>query len=105
VSINHRAQDTDAEVRALMEGVASRNVKVILGKHFAEGGKGAVDVADEVVRLCEQPNHFKFVYEDNAPLWDKMKAEAQKIYHASDITADSKVKARIKELQDSGYGH
>ena len=105
VSINHRAQDTDAEVRALMEGVASRNVKVILGKHFAEGGKGAVDVAEEVVRLCEMPNHFKFVYEDNTPLWDKMKAVAQKIYHASDITADSKVKARIKELQENGYGH
>ena len=57
------------------------------------------------MRLCEQPNHFKFVYEDDAPLWDKMKAVAQKIYHASDITADRKVKARIKELQDSGYGH
>jgi hypothetical protein len=68
-------------------------VKVILGKHFAEGGKGAVDVAEEVVRLCEQPNNFKFVYEDSTPLWDKMKAIAQKIYHASDITADSKVRA------------
>ena len=105
VSINHRAQDTDAEVRALMEGVASPNVKVILGRHFAEGGKGAVDVAEEVVRLCEQPNHFKFAYEDSTPLWDKMKAVAQKIYHASDITADTKVKARIRELQESGYGH
>jgi formate--tetrahydrofolate ligase len=104
VSINHRAQDTDAEVRALIEGVASQGVKVILGKHFAEGGKGAVEVAEEVVRLCEQPNNFKFAYEDSTPLWDKMKAIAQKIYHASDITADSKVRARIKQLQESGYG-
>ena len=105
VSINHRAQDTDAEVRALIEGVAAQGVKVILGKHFAEGGKGAVEVAQEVVRLCEQPNHFKFAYEDATPLWDKMKAIAQKIYHASDITADSKVRARIKQLQEEGYGH
>src|SRR5262249_46401169 len=82
VSINHRAQDTDAEVRALIEGVASQGVKVILGKHFAEGGKGAVEVAQEVVRLCEQPNHFKFAYEDTSTLWEKMKAIAQKIYHA-----------------------
>src|SRR5215469_9905028 len=105
VSINHRAQDTDAEVRALMEGIASQGVKVILGRHFAEGSKGAVDVAHEVVRLCEQPNNFKFLYEDNTSLWDKMKSVAQKIYHASDITADSKVRAQIKQLQDGGYGH
>src|SRR6201991_3100579 len=105
VSINHRAQDTDAEVKALIEGIQAQGVKVILGKHFAEGGKGAVEVANEVVRLCEQPNQFKFAYEDATPLWDKMKAIAQKIYHASDITADSKVRARIKQLQESGYGH
>jgi formate--tetrahydrofolate ligase len=108
VSINHRAQDTEAEVRALIEGVASQGVKVILGKHFAEGGKGAVEVAQEVVRLTEQPggaNHFKFAYEDSASLWDKMKAIAQKIYHASDITADTKVRAQIKQLQEGGYGH
>ena len=105
VSINHRAQDTDAEVRALMEGIASQGVKVLLGKHFAEGGKGAVEVAQEVVRLCEQPNHFKFLYEDSTSLWDKMKSVAQKIYHASDITADSKVRAQVKQLQDGGYGH
>src|SRR6185437_1539025 len=105
VSINHRAQDTEAEVRALIEGVASQGVKVILGRHFAEGGKGAVEVAKEVVRLCEEPNSFKFVYEDAAPLWDKMKAIATKIYGAADITADSKVRAQIKKLQESGYGH
>src|SRR5215472_8618955 len=105
VSINHRAQDTDAEVRALIEGVASQGVKVILGKHFAEGGKGALEVAQEVVRLCEQPNHFKFAYEDHTSLWDKMKSIAQKIYHASDITADTKVRAQIKQLQEGGYGH
>jgi formate--tetrahydrofolate ligase len=64
-----------------------------------------VDVANEVVRLCEEPNDFKFVYEESAPLWDKMKAIATKIYGASDITADSKVRAQIKKLQESGYGH
>jgi formate--tetrahydrofolate ligase len=66
---------------------------------------GAVDIANEVVRLCEQPNHFRFVYEEAEPLWQKMKAIATKIYGAADITADSKVRARIKQLQDSGYGH
>jgi formate--tetrahydrofolate ligase len=105
VAINHRTEDTDAEVKMLQEKMAHHGAKVILARHWAEGGKGAVDVAHEVVRLCEEPNDFKFVYDEQAPLWDKMKAIATKIYGASDITADSKVRAQIKKLQESGYGH
>ena len=105
VAINHRTEDTEAEVKLLQEKMAHHGAKVILARHWAEGGKGAVDVAKEVVRLCEEPNDFKFVYEDSAPLWDKMKAIATKIYGASDITADAKVRAQIKKLQESGYGH
>jgi formate--tetrahydrofolate ligase len=105
VSINHRTEDTDAEVKLLQDKMAHHGAKVILARHWAEGGKGAVDVAREVVRLCEEPSDFKFVYEEQAPLWDKMKAIATKIYGAADITADSKVRAQIKKLQESGYGH
>jgi formate--tetrahydrofolate ligase len=105
VAINHRTEDTDAEVKMLQDKMAHHGAKVILARHWAEGGKGAVDVAKEVVRLCEEPNSFKFVYEDSATLWDKMKAIATKIYGAGDITADSKVRAQIKKLQESGYGH
>ena len=106
VSINHRAQDTDAEVQALIEGVASQGVKVILGKHFAEGGKGAVEVAKEVVRLCEQPNNFKFAYEDTPPLWDKMKAiAAEDLPRVATSPPTAKVRAQIKQLQEAGYGH
>ena len=105
VAINHRTEDTDAEVKMLQDKMAHHGAKVILARHWAEGGKGAVDVAHEVVRLCEEPNSFKFVYEDDATLWDKMKAIATKIYGAADITADSKVRTQIKKLQESGYGH
>jgi len=105
VSINHRTEDTDAEVKLLMDKMAHHGAKVILARHWADGGKGAAEVAKEVVRLCEVPNDFKFVYEDSDTLWDKMKAIATKIYGASDITADSKVRAQIKRLQESGYGH
>jgi len=105
VSINHRTEDSDAEVKLLQDKMAHHGAKVILARHWAEGGKGATDVAKEVVRLCEEPNSFKFVYEDSLPLWDKMKAIATKIYGASDITADSKVRTQIKKLQESGYGH
>jgi formate--tetrahydrofolate ligase len=105
VAINRRAEDTDAEIRLLTERGAAHGVRVIGATHFAEGGKGAVELAREVVRLCAQPNKFHFVYEDSATLWDKMKTIATKIYHASDITADSKIRAQIKQLQESGYGH
>ena len=105
VSINHRAEDTDAEIQQLIERASHHGVRVITARHFAEGGAGAVDVAKEVVRLCEQPNYFKFLYEDTLPLWDKMKTIAAKIYGASDITADAKVRASIRALQEAGYGH
>ena len=105
VSINSRAEDTEAETRLLIERMSTHGVKVIHARHYADGSAGAVEVAKEVVRLCEQPNHFHFVYEESLTLWDKMKAIATKIYHASDITADSKVRAQIKQLQEAGYGH
>ena len=105
VSINHRTEDTEAEVKMLQDKMAHHGAKVILARHWAEGGKGAVDVAQEVVRLCDQPTDFKYVYDENATLWDKMKTIATKIYGAGDITADSKVRAQIKKLQESGYGH
>jgi len=101
----HRAEDTDAEVQQLIERASHYGVKVINARHYAEGGAGALEVAKHVVELCEQPNKFKYLYEDKVPLWDKMKTVAKEIYGASDITADAKVRASIKTLQESGYGH
>jgi formate--tetrahydrofolate ligase len=66
---------------------------------------GAIEVAKEVVHQCEQPNYFKFLYEDSVSLWDKMKAIATKIYGAADITADAAVRKQIQRLQEGGYGH
>jgi len=105
VAINQRAEDTPSEIWRLVDLVAPKGVKVILARHFAEGGKGAVDLAHEVVRLCEEPSGFKFVYSDSTPLWDKIRAVATKIYHAADIMADDKVRAQIDKFQQAGYGH
>ncbi len=106
VAINHRTEDTDAEVQLLQDKMAHHGAKVILARHWAEGGKGAAEVAKEVVRLCEEPNELQVRLRRAADtLWDKMKAIATKIYGASDITADSKVRGQIKKLQESGYGH
>lgn len=105
VAINRRAEDSEREIQMLMERMGRYGVKVIGATHFAEGGKGAVELAREVVQMCEQPSRFRFVYPDSATLWDKMKAIATEVYGASDITADSKVRAQIKQLQERGYGH
>jgi len=90
---------------AINERIAPHGVRVVPATHFAEGGRGALELAREVVRLTEEPSRFRFVYPDNATLWDKMKAIATEVYHASDITADTKVRAQIRHLQESGYGH
>ena len=105
VAINRRAEDSEREIRLLIDRIGPHGVRVIPATHFAEGGRGAVELAREVVRLTEQPSRFRFVYPDNATLWDKMKAIATEIYHASDITADTKVRAQIRQLQEGGYGH
>jgi formate--tetrahydrofolate ligase len=105
VAINHRSEDTDAEIKVLIERAGSRGAKVILARHYAEGGKGAIAVAEEVVKMADQPSTFKFVYEESEPLWQKMKTIATRIYGASDIAADAKVRNQIKQLQDAGYGN
>lgn len=106
VSVNRFTFDTDAEMELLQRKMAHHQVKVIVANHWAEGGRGAVDVAREVVRLAETvPSDFRFIYPDDLPLWDKITAVATRIYGASNVTADSKIRAQIKKLQDDGYGH
>ena len=105
VSVNHFIHDTDREHALLREKLGKLGAPVILARHWAEGGKGAVEVAKKVIELCEGRNNFSFVYEDSDSLWDKMKKIATKIYGASDIGADSKIRAQIRKLQDDGYGH
>jgi len=106
VSMNQFTADTPAEFALLKEKLAYLGVPVLSARHWADGGAGAEEVARAVVELTEKPNTgFKFVYEDDTPLWDKMKTIATKIYGASDISADAKVRGEIKRLQEAGYGH
>ena len=105
VSINHFTFDTDAEIDLLKRKMAHQNAPVILARHWAEGGKGAEDVAHAVVKMIDTtPTNFKFVYDEKATLWEKITTIAQKIYGAAEVTADSKVRGQIKRLQEEGYG-
>jgi len=106
VAINKIAHDTDAEIALLKKKMAHHEAPVIVATHFAEGGKGAEEVARAVIELIERvPADFRFVYDDAMPLWEKMKTVATKIYGASEVTADTRIRSQIKKLQESGYGH
>jgi formate--tetrahydrofolate ligase len=106
VSINRFTFDTPAELELLRNKMGVLNVPVLLATHWADGGAGAEEVARAVVDVIGRgQNNFRFVYEDSAPLWDKIKTIATQVYGAADISADSKVRAQIKKLQEDGYGH
>ncbi len=104
VAINHRAEDSDDEVQALIDEVADAGGRAIVARHFAEGGGGAEDLARAVVELCDEPSEMSFTYPDESSLWDKMRAIATRVYGASDITAPTSVRNQIRRLQEDGYG-
>ena len=105
VSINRFDADTPAEIALLKQRVEAMGVPIHLATHWADGGKGAVDVAREVLALCEKKSSLKFAYDDAVPLWDKVRAVAQKVYGAADVDAGPSVRTAIEALQNSGYGH
>jgi len=105
VSINRFNTDTAAEIELLKSRMAKMGVPVVLATHWGEGGKGAADLARVVVDLCARPSAMQFVYDDADTLWDKIGKVARKIYRAAEVTADAKVRAQIRKLQEDGYGH
>jgi formate--tetrahydrofolate ligase len=105
VSINRFDSDTPAELTLLNERVNALGVDVVLASHWSDGGKGAEELARTVVELCERPSTMTFVYEDDETLWSKITAIATRVYGASEVTADAKIRAQIKDLEAQGYGH
>jgi formate--tetrahydrofolate ligase len=105
VSINKFTFDTEAELKLVTERMKKLGVQVVTATHWGDGGKGAAELAKIVVGLCEQASKPSFVYEDSDTLWDKVNKIAKKVYRASEVTADAKVRGQIKKLQEDGYGH
>jgi formate--tetrahydrofolate ligase len=105
VAINHFTSDTDAEIALLTRKIAHHDAPVVVATHWADGGAGAEALARTVVDVLDRvPADFRLLYDDADTLWEKMHKVATKIYGASEITADSKVRAQIKRLQAEGYG-
>ena len=104
ICINHFVNDTDAEVELLKSKAESMGAKVVVSKHWADGGAGAEDLAKTVVEIVDgHSGKHKYVYEDNDSLWEKIEAIATKIYGASGITAPPNVRAQIDKLNED-YG-
>ncbi len=106
VAVNKFVTDTDAEVKTVQSKCDYLGVQVIEANHWADGGKGAIELAEAVVDLVENhENDFHYLYEDDMPLWDKVKTVAQKIYGADDIEGDQKLRDSFTALETAGYGN
>ncbi|MEC7865044.1 MAG: formate--tetrahydrofolate ligase [Pseudomonadota bacterium] len=105
VGINGFASDTDAERKILQDKSSELNVPIVSSTHHANGGDGAKELAETVVKVIDDAeNNFKYLYEDDLDLWSKMETIAQKIYGASGISAPANIKKQIDDLQQNGYG-
>ncbi len=106
VAINHFVTDTDAEVQAIKDYVSAQGSDAILCKHWAHGGAGVEELANQVVKMADSGMaNFAPTYEDDMPLFQKIETIAKRIYHADDVIADKKIRDQLKQWEDQGYGH
>jgi formate--tetrahydrofolate ligase len=105
VAINAFPTDTKAELDLVEAKCKELGVNVALSEVWAKGGEGGLALADEVVRLCEQPNDFAFSYESELSLKEKIEAIATRVYRADGVDFDKKVLAEIVKLEDLGFGN
>ena len=106
VAINHFFSDTDAEIQAVKDYVASQGSEAILCKHWAHGSAGIEELAHKVVALAESgAANFAPLYPDEMPLFQKIETIAKRIYHADEVLADKSIRDQLKVWEAAGYGH
>lgn len=105
VAINEFPTDTQAEVELVRTKCKELGVNVALSQVWAKGGEGGIELAEEVLRLCEQPNDFQFCYEDDLTLAQKIEAVSTKIYGADGVIFTPKAKKELERLESLGFGN
>jgi formate--tetrahydrofolate ligase len=106
VALNTFSADTPAEVDTLQTRCEEWGVKLTACRHWAEGGAGALALAEQVVELCDGgAAQFRHLYEDERPLWEKADSIAREIYGASGIIADKKIRNQFAKLEREGFGN
>ena len=103
VAINAFPTDTKAELDLVQKKCNELGVNAVLSEVWAKGGEGGKALAEEVVRLCEEPNDFTFSYELEQPIEDKINDIATKIYHADGVDFTTNAKKQIAEIEANGY--
>lgn len=105
VAINRFPTDTEAELALIESECQKLGVSVKLSEVWTKGGEGALDLADEVMRLIEQPSELKFAYEDGADVADALEAVATKVYRADGVDFTPAAKRQLAELRENGFGN
>jgi formate--tetrahydrofolate ligase len=106
VGINHFVSDTEGEIQAIKDYVATLGAEAILCKHWAQGSAGIEDLANKVVQLAESgASQFAPLYPDDMSLFHKIETIAKDIYHAGEVIADKSVRDQLRAWEDQGYGH
>ena len=104
VAINAFPTDTKAELALVEEKCRELGVNVALSEVWAKGGEGGKALAEEVVRLCEQPNDFKFSYDADASIENKLDTICKRVYHADGVTLTAQAKKQARQLTELGFG-
>lgn len=105
VAINRFPTDTEAELDLIASECEKVGVNVRLSEVWAKGGEGALELADEVLRLVEEPHEFKFAYEDGSDIADALEAIATKVYRADGVDFTPAAKRQLAELRANGFGN
>ncbi|MBM6778381.1 formate--tetrahydrofolate ligase [Collinsella tanakaei] len=105
VAINRFPSDTEAELALIEDECKKLGVNVKLSEVWAKGGEGALELADEVMRLVNEPNDFRFSYEDGTDIAEAIEAVATKIYHADGVDFTPAAKKQIAQLRENGFGN
>ena len=104
VAVNRFPTDTEAELKLIEDKCRALGVNVALSEVWGKGGKGGIELAEEVVRLCDMPNSFDFFYPSDMPLKDKIRAIAKKIYHADGVDFAPAASRELRRLEEIGFG-
>ncbi|MEP5011175.1 formate--tetrahydrofolate ligase, partial [Roseobacter sp.] len=106
VAINHFVNDTDGEVQAVKDYVASLGSEAILSRHWELGSEGSADLATRVAEIADADMaNFAPIYPDEMSLFDKIDTIAKRIYRADEVLADQKIRNQLKDWEAQGYGN
>ena len=103
VAINRFTQDTDAELDLIRAKCRELGVNVAMSEVWEKGGDGGIELAEEVLRLCEQPHTFRFSYELDQPIEKKLEQICKRIYHADGVELDGNAKKQLKQITELGF--